>query len=235
LRDRSAARRSRAPRGLEEYVMTRIFDTKALVPALALMAAAALCAPRASAAGLAPADQAFADDAAHAGLEEVALGRAAQDRAATGVVRDFASRMVTDHEKANAQLEALAQRRGFALPDRPDGNAEKSLAELQGAHGARFDAEYMEHQVSDHRKVVAEFEREARRGGDADLRRFASDTLPTLRTHLALAQETERRMPGTDREALREQRGLDAAKAGTGASRVATEHNDRTTVEETGM
>ena len=116
--------------------MTRTRDTKTLVSALALIAAAAVCAPRAGAATAAPADRAFVDDAAHAGQEEVAPGRAAEDRAAAGAARHIASRPATDPVKVSAQ---------------------------------------------------------------------------------------------------RERRGLDAAKAGTGASRVATQHNDRITVEETGM
>lgn len=225
----------RAPRISKELAMKRIRETRTLVSALALVTAAAVCAQPAGAAALVPADQAFVNDAAHAGLEEVALGQAAEDRGAAGPVREFASRMVSDHEKANEQLDALAQRDGFMVPHRLDTNAEKTLSDLHGKQGARFDAEYMEHQVSDHDKVIAKFEHEAQQGRNADLRRLAADTLPTLRMHRALAQDAERSLRGSDRAALRDQRGLDAAKAGTGASRVATEHNDRMTVEETGM
>ena len=93
--------------------MAARFTTAALVSALAMAATAAIGAP-ACAAQLAPGDLAFAREAAWAGMEEEALGRAAEDRAAAPAVRDFASRMVDDHAQADARLRALAQREGFA-------------------------------------------------------------------------------------------------------------------------
>jgi hypothetical protein len=45
--------------------------------------------------------------------------------------------------------------------------------------------------LSDHRADVAEFER-ATKSSDADVRDFASRTLPTLQDHLASAQQIDR-------------------------------------------
>jgi putative membrane protein len=43
--------------------------------------------------------------------------------------------------------------------------------------------------VKDHEEDIAEFEKEARSGKDADLKAFAEKTLPTLKEHLKMAKE----------------------------------------------
>jgi putative membrane protein len=63
------------------------------------------------------------------------------------------------------------------------------LDKLQAA--ADVDRAYMTHMVADHKKDIAEFEREASSGQDADLKAFAAKTLPTLREHLKLATSAE--------------------------------------------
>jgi putative membrane protein len=47
----------------------------------------------------------------------------------------------------------------------------------------------MKHMLDDHKEAIALFEREAKHGQDPDLKRFAADTLPTLREHLKLARK----------------------------------------------
>ena len=54
--------------------------------------------------------------------------------------------------------------------------------------GADFDREYTRMMVSDHTKDVSEFEKQSTRGTDADLKAFASKTLPTLQEHLQMAR-----------------------------------------------
>jgi putative membrane protein len=54
--------------------------------------------------------------------------------------------------------------------------------------GADFDREYGKMMLSDHRKDVSEFEKQSTRGTDADLKAFASKTLPTLKEHLQMAE-----------------------------------------------
>ena len=44
--------------------------------------------------------------------------------------------------------------------------------------------------VSDHKEDVKKFQNEADKGKDADVKKFASQTLPTLKEHLQLAEST---------------------------------------------
>jgi putative membrane protein len=61
---------------------------------------------------------------------------------------------------------------------------------LSQLHGAEFDRAYMQDMVKDHKNDIAEFQKEANRGKNEDLKSFASETLPTLQEHLKMAQNT---------------------------------------------
>jgi putative membrane protein len=50
----------------------------------------------------------------------------------------------------------------------------------------------MKHNVSAHKKAVKDFGNEARSGKDEALKRFAQQTLPTLKEHEQLAEATAR-------------------------------------------
>jgi len=180
-------------------------------------------------------DRAFVKTAADAGMEEVAAGRLAEHSSENADVQRFARRMVDNHTHANDELKRIAQAEGIALPDRMDAKARHELGALRGAHDARFDARYMAHQVSDHQEVIGAFRKEADEGRNADLRRFAADTLPTLREHLRLAEQTAHAIPTKAPTTPREKAALEAAKAGTGASSVAAERNEHMPVPKTNM
>jgi putative membrane protein len=47
----------------------------------------------------------------------------------------------------------------------------------------------LEDSAKDHREDIAEFEKEANSGQDQALKNFASMSLPTLRTHLEMAEK----------------------------------------------
>jgi putative membrane protein len=145
-------------------------------------------AAKAAVASLSKEDQEFVDKAAMGGVAEVELGKVAATKATHPEVKKFAERMVTDHGKANDELKQLAGNRNIPLPAGPDNATKKEMTELQKLSGTKFDHEYMEHMVKDHKKDIKEFEKEAKSGKDADLKKWASDKLPTLREHLAMAE-----------------------------------------------
>ncbi len=133
-------------------------------------------------------DYKFATETAQAGLREVSLGQLATTKGADPSVRAFGSRMVKDHQKANEELTQLVHQKGAALPEGPGKREEKMMEHLQSLSGVEFDRTYIRHMVADHKKVVKEFEREAEKADDADLKNWAAKTLPTLQEHLSMAQ-----------------------------------------------
>ena len=50
--------------------------------------------------------------------------------------------------------------------------------------------------VSDHKKDIKAFEKEAKSGSDPDIKQFAADAVPTLKGHLSMAQNAKRAASG---------------------------------------
>ena len=88
---------------------------------------------------------------------EVAMGQVAEKNASDAQVKKFGARMVADHGKANSELKSIAAEEGVDLP------AEKNPGKWKS------DKEYMGMMVKDHEKDLADFEKEAKNGSDADV------------------------------------------------------------------
>ena len=140
------------------------------------------------------ADDDFVKKAALGGMTEVESSKVAQSRAADAGVKQFADHMVQDHTKANAELKQVAGKDGVTAPDALDPSHQKAVDKLSAKSGAAFDKAYMAMMLSDHKKTIALFEKEAKSGKDPAVKAFASDTLPTLKQHLQMAQDTEKAM-----------------------------------------
>jgi putative membrane protein len=139
---------------------------------------------------LASGERKFMEKAAMDGLAEVQMGQIAQQKAQNAQVKDFAGRMVTDHTKANEELKSLASAKGVQLPAEVDRSHKRHADELQKKSAEKFDREYMEHMVKEHKKDVKEFEKQAKGAKDPELKAFAQKTLPVLQSHLQAAQAT---------------------------------------------
>jgi putative membrane protein len=143
---------------------------------------------------LAKADADFIKEAAMGGMMEVQLGKMAQDKAASDSVKQFGKKMEQDHTKANDELKKLAADKGVQIPTALDKKHQNKIDKLAKASGADFDRQYMSDMVSDHKTDVKEFQKQADKGKDSDLKNWAGQTLPTLKEHLQLAQSTEKQV-----------------------------------------
>jgi putative membrane protein len=135
------------------------------------------------------ADKEFIVEAGKAGLAEVQMGNLALQNAQNADVKAFAQRMVTDHSKSNEELQQLATAKGIALAAELSGDPQQALEHLGTLDGAAFDKAYMQHMVADHGKAVTLFQNGSASAQDADLKAWATKTLPTLQEHATLAQQ----------------------------------------------
>jgi putative membrane protein len=136
------------------------------------------------------ADQHFMKEAAQGGQAEVTLGQMAAKQGDNEEVKQFGQRMVDDHSKANDELKSLAATEGVTLPTGMGEKAKATQQRLAKLSGADFDRAYMEEMVKDHKKDVSEFEHEAQQGKDSEVKNWAAKTVPTLKEHLDLAENT---------------------------------------------
>ncbi len=134
-------------------------------------------------------DQQFVTEAGRGGLAEVKLGQLAQEKAQSDAVKQFAKQMVQDHTQANDQLKNVAQQIGANVPDSVGPKEQAEYDRLSKLSGDEFDKAYMRLMVSDHKKDVNAFQKEANKGKNDQVKQFAQTTLPTLKTHLQLAQD----------------------------------------------
>ena len=130
----------------------------------------------------------FVTNTANGGMMEVELGKLAQQKSSNEKVKGFAAEMVKDHGQANEELKALAQSKGVTLVDALDDDHQKHVKDLSEKTGADFDKAYMKLMVDDHQDVIDNFEECSKDGKDADLKAFATKTLPVLKKHLADAK-----------------------------------------------
>lgn len=135
-------------------------------------------------------DKEFVMKAAIGGMAEVGMGQSAQQKAQSADVKTFGSRMVTDHSRANDELAQLATKNCLALPSDVDAGHKNNAQKIAAKSGKDLDKAYTKDMVEDHEKEVKEFQKAAANAKDADIRNWASKTLPTLQEHLRMARET---------------------------------------------
>jgi putative membrane protein len=137
-------------------------------------------------------DAQFAREAASGGMMEVQLGKVAQDRASNAQVKEFGSRMVKDHSKANDQLKKIASKKDIKLPTELEAKHKATVNKLSKLKGEEFDREYMSAMVDDHKEDLEKFQRQADKGKDPELKKFAQDHVPILKKHHELAEQTRK-------------------------------------------
>ncbi|WP_256004305.1 DUF4142 domain-containing protein [Pedobacter deserti] len=136
----------------------------------------------------------FVAHAALAGKKEVELGRIAQQKGQSAEVRSFGAMMVTDHTKANAELQALATSKNISKmqPDSIPVDMDIAMAskQLNALSGEQFDRVYLTTMLNDHRKAIALHELGAK-SSDAQVKAYAEKHLPSLRNHMAAVEKLQ--------------------------------------------
>jgi putative membrane protein len=129
-------------------------------------------------------DQTFFDKLAQGGMAEVQAGQLAESKATRPDVKDFAGMMVKDHGKANEKLKALAAKKSVKLPADAGAEHKAALKKLEGSSGDAFDKAYIQNQLDGHEMTVELLKYEIDSGADSDAKAFASEVLPTVKSHL---------------------------------------------------
>jgi len=140
--------------------------------------------------GIAPKTADFVKEAAISDMFEIESSKLAQTKA-EGASKSFAEHMVMDHSKTSAELKQLVSAGGVKaeIPTTMDSAHQSKLNKLKSLNGADFTKQYNSDQVAAHKDAVNLFERYSKGGENAELKAWASKTLPALQQHLKMAQE----------------------------------------------
>lgn len=136
-------------------------------------------------------DKKFADEAAKGGMMEVMLGELAKTNASHAKVKALGEMMVKDHSKANDELKSWASTVGYSLPGSLDTDKRTKYDDLKAKKGIDFDRAYTDLMVTDHKKDIADFKKEASEGMESSLKSFANKTIPTLEHHLTSSEDAK--------------------------------------------
>ena len=135
------------------------------------------------------ADSTFIRQTIRGNYTEVALGRLAASRATNSRVKDFAERMVSDHNDMNKEWVDLAKDHDMKVTVEFGPAGQQSIDRLEGLSGAAFDQAYMSENIREHEQDLAAFERMATSARSAEVRKLSSTGASTVREHLTLAQQ----------------------------------------------
>jgi putative membrane protein len=126
-------------------------------------------------------DRKFIQSAANGGANEVVEGKLAEERGQSAEVKKIGARMAADHARSNRELAELAKKKGLSI--------DMSKGKPRNFGADRFDGQYLASMESDHKADIKMFEAEAQSGDDAEMKAWASKTLPTLKAHLAMVKD----------------------------------------------
>lgn len=133
-------------------------------------------------------DSEFLVDAAEVDMAEIQLGKLAQQKSTNADVKALGKMMVEQHEKAAAALKATAAKKNITLPTSLTEDGQKEFKDLNDKSGHDFDKKYADMMIDGHEKLIKRMEKASEKAEDADIRMWAANMLPTLRTHLEHAK-----------------------------------------------
>ena len=138
----------------------------------------------------APTTEDFVKTVAISDMFEIQSGQLAAEKAETDDVQSFGKQMADDHTETSDDLKELSEDEDLKveLPSKLDDEHQAKLDKLKSHSGNQFDKEYVRMQIDAHQKAVALFESYAAAGENNNLKKWAGDTLPTLKEHLKEAQ-----------------------------------------------
>lgn len=144
-----------------------------------------------AAATLSADDKAFIDTALKGGIAEVKEVELAQKKAGDPQLRKAAAHLEKDHKALNAELERIGSQYGVALPNEPSPERKALYQKLEKLSGEQFDAQFLKAGTEAHKKTIALFERTQSNSNNQDIKGLASETLPTLKKHLAMLEDLQ--------------------------------------------
>jgi putative membrane protein len=135
-------------------------------------------------------DRKVLTELAQSNLGEIASARLALTKASNPDVKAYAQRMIDEHTKAQAEVQALAQAKGVELPKEPGVKHKAKGAMLEALSGDIFDRTYIKQSGRrDHRVTHEHLRDKLDKITDPDVKALATKMRPIVEAHLLAADE----------------------------------------------
>jgi putative membrane protein len=148
-----------------------------------------------SALGISPSTPDFVKEVAISDMFEIESNKVGEQKGNAGQ-KAIATQMVADHTKTSAELKTMVSGgkiQGVELPAGLDSSHQSKVDKLNNQTGDDFVSEFNSQQLSAHKDAVSLFERYSNGGDNAELKAWAGNTLPTLKHHLEMAEQLEKK------------------------------------------
>jgi putative membrane protein len=143
----------------------------------------------------------FLEEASQGNLSEISMAKIAEQRSQNNDVKNLARTLRDDHQKAEQQVQQLAQERGVTLAQEPSSGDRHTKNKLGKTSGSEFDQDYTKDMLKDHVNDIKKFSKAAEDIKDPAVRQFAQSMVPKLQSHLQLAAQTARKV-GVDQDTI---------------------------------
>ena len=135
------------------------------------------------------ADKAFLDTMAASDLAEVELSRIAASQALSPQVRDLAQTIASDHNENYQALLQLSSNKKYAIAPRDSTHGEAMLKLHSADSPEAAERAYLDAVAVDQATIDSLLEKISGNSNDADIKRFAADTLIAVKHHEDAAKQ----------------------------------------------
>ena len=125
---------------------------------------------------------------------EIDAGNLAVQKASSDEVKKFGQKMVDDHTMLLNDLTKLADELHIKAPQSASSKDKAMAAKLSAMSGDAFDRAYVKDMVMDHKKDVAEVQKESTSAAIPEVKDAAVKALPVIQTHLEIIQGIQKNM-----------------------------------------
>ena len=138
---------------------------------------------------------------------EVQLSQLAKKNAKSEEVRNFAQKMIDNHDKARKDLVEHFKNLKTAVVAKPEEKHKEMYDRLAKLEGNDFDREYMNIQVKMHQQALDFLKANSAAGADPQVRDWSQRQTKDIAEHLKHAQEIQRKLggAGSDQKEVKDQ------------------------------
>lgn len=135
----------------------------------------------------------FVVRAAIANLAEIQASETALEKSGDKAVRALASRLVSDHQTAQAKLKRVAGEVKVALPGTVDEDTRKQQTQLKELVGADFDRAYLDQMHAGHDQALELLKQAGQANLPPSFKSYASETSKVVQAHRTQLDELRNR------------------------------------------
>ncbi len=134
-------------------------------------------------------DTLFLENANQGSVNEIDLAQLALQKSNNEDVKNFAQRMITDHNALLNNMKQFDNEAGLQVPSQPDAATKAEKAKLEALSGEAFDKAYIRAMVRDHHQDLEAFMAEKKATGYPAFRTAVEQGEQVVREHLQLIDQ----------------------------------------------